>query len=180
MLLKFSTGEPHPSARHSRLFVANSEWARPAINMEISGDNLALIVTHFLPNHLPQDRFYVYEWKTGVLKMVSPVIKVLRYTCRRPILQRKSLLQVAVMGDWCFSRPKFYSCQTPQKTSLNFGTCLQLLRLHQLAQLAPWVSLLSKRATSSACFRVEANPILSQAVYHIQQGLTTPLRWTLS
>ncbi|KAF5369663.1 hypothetical protein D9615_010237 [Tricholomella constricta] len=69
-LLQFSTGKPHPRARSPVLFVSESHWPRPSIGIEIVGSHLALVTTHFLNPLQPRDRFYVFEWQTGALKMV--------------------------------------------------------------------------------------------------------------
>lgn len=44
----------------------------PCISVGISGDTLALVITyHSDPPH-PEDNVYIFDWKAGVLKMVSP------------------------------------------------------------------------------------------------------------
>ncbi|KAF5380137.1 hypothetical protein D9615_006303 [Tricholomella constricta] len=68
-LLQFSTGQPHPRARNPVFFVAETGWPRPAIGIEIVGDNIALITTHFLNPFQPRDRFYIFDWPTATLKM---------------------------------------------------------------------------------------------------------------
>ncbi|KAF8063143.1 hypothetical protein FPV67DRAFT_1782712 [Lyophyllum atratum] len=69
LLLEFSSGKHHPLARSPVLFVAETRWPRPSIGIEIVGDNLALITNHFLGHQRPRDTFYVFDWKTGALKM---------------------------------------------------------------------------------------------------------------
>ncbi|RDB20399.1 hypothetical protein Hypma_012541 [Hypsizygus marmoreus] len=69
-LLQFSSGQPHPLAHTPKIHVADSSWGpRPAIGIEIVGDHLALITNYFLNAMQPDDDFYVYEWKTGTLKL---------------------------------------------------------------------------------------------------------------
>ncbi|KDR70828.1 hypothetical protein GALMADRAFT_102895 [Galerina marginata CBS 339.88] len=75
MLLQFSTGLPHPLLAPGQTFLkhvctAPAEWARPAIGIEIVGDHLVLVL--YYPNaHLapPDDQIYIWDWKTGVLKL---------------------------------------------------------------------------------------------------------------
>lgn len=72
LLLQFSTGKPHPEAQQQRILVTESPWPRPAIGIEIVGDTLALITNcHHHIHALPfEDEFYIFDWKTGVQKMV--------------------------------------------------------------------------------------------------------------
>jgi hypothetical protein len=67
VLLQFSTGEYHPLAQHSRIFVQDSSLRRPAIAMEIVGDNLALVVNN---GGRINDKLYIFDWKTGHRKLV--------------------------------------------------------------------------------------------------------------
>ncbi|TFK29473.1 hypothetical protein FA15DRAFT_582146 [Coprinopsis marcescibilis] len=68
-LLQFSTGEPHPEAQQHRILVRKDPSPAPAIGIEIVGDNLVLILTHHRSRQRPDDHVFVYEWKTGKLKM---------------------------------------------------------------------------------------------------------------
>ncbi|KAG6888854.1 hypothetical protein C0995_005275 [Termitomyces sp. Mi166 len=70
-LLQFSTGDFHPLARSPVLFVEASDWSHPAILIEIVGDHLVLVLTHAFLQFQPllSDRLYVYQWKTGTLKL---------------------------------------------------------------------------------------------------------------
>lgn len=70
ILLQLSTGKPHPLAQNPRIVVGSARWPRPAIGIEIVGNHLALVTTHFQNPFRPDDRFYVFDWKKGVLKMV--------------------------------------------------------------------------------------------------------------
>ncbi|KAH6910643.1 hypothetical protein BKA70DRAFT_1370960 [Coprinopsis sp. MPI-PUGE-AT-0042] len=67
---QLTTGTAHPDAAHHRLVVHRSEvMSRPAIGIEIVGDNLVLILSDYRNRIQPDDRLYIYEWKTGKLKM---------------------------------------------------------------------------------------------------------------
>ncbi|KAG6840243.1 hypothetical protein C0991_007991 [Blastosporella zonata] len=71
-LLQFSTGKPHPLAREPVLFVRETNsWTRPSILMEIVGNHLVLVLTHVRVMQFVQgrDRMYVFEWKTGTVKL---------------------------------------------------------------------------------------------------------------
>ena len=67
--IEFSTGNPHPHAREHRLLVMNTEWEKPSVGIEIVGENLVLILSH-TNEWRPDNRIFIYEWKTGVLKVV--------------------------------------------------------------------------------------------------------------
>ena len=73
-VIEFSTGNPHPHAREYRIFVMNTEWEKPSIGTEIVGENLVLVLSH-TNRWRPDDRIFIYEWKTGVPKVMrDPVI----------------------------------------------------------------------------------------------------------
>jgi hypothetical protein len=46
------------------------EWNRPAVGIEIVGNNLVLIITYGVSRRPPDDHMFIYDWKSGVLKMV--------------------------------------------------------------------------------------------------------------
>ncbi|KIL62120.1 hypothetical protein M378DRAFT_81729, partial [Amanita muscaria Koide BX008] len=60
VLLKFSTGEYHPHARHSLIHVQRSASARPYITVRIVGDNLALVL-----HDEDGSKLFIFDWKTG-------------------------------------------------------------------------------------------------------------------
>ncbi|KIL63953.1 hypothetical protein M378DRAFT_648534 [Amanita muscaria Koide BX008] len=62
VLLKFSTGEYHPLARHPRIHVQRSLSARPETILEVVGDNLALIIND---RSMFTAKLFVFDWKTG-------------------------------------------------------------------------------------------------------------------
>ncbi|KAJ7176210.1 hypothetical protein C8R43DRAFT_555864 [Mycena crocata] len=70
LLLKFSTGTPHPQATHPTLHVQDVELHRgwPGISIEIVGDNLALSIVYWNDERRDLDTLHVYDWKAGVLK----------------------------------------------------------------------------------------------------------------
>ncbi|KAF9459891.1 hypothetical protein BDZ94DRAFT_985969 [Collybia nuda] len=68
-LLEVSSGEPHPCAQYPEFPVTDSPGLLPEVSVEVVGDNLALVVTNRQHEDRPEDHFYIYEWKTGKLKM---------------------------------------------------------------------------------------------------------------
>ncbi|KIL60821.1 hypothetical protein M378DRAFT_904422 [Amanita muscaria Koide BX008] len=60
VLLKFSTGEYHPLARHPLIHVQRSSSARPYNVVKIVGDNLALVV-----HDQDGGKLFIFDWKTG-------------------------------------------------------------------------------------------------------------------
>ncbi|KIL62142.1 hypothetical protein M378DRAFT_166125 [Amanita muscaria Koide BX008] len=60
VLLKFSTGEYHPVARHPLIHVQTSPSARPFSNVTIVGDNLALVI-----HDQDGSKLFIFDWKTG-------------------------------------------------------------------------------------------------------------------
>ena len=76
--IEFSTGNPHPHAREYRIFIMNTEWEKPSIGMEIVGENLVLVISH-TNGWRPHNRIFIYEWKTGVLKVVR--VPVIFFSC---------------------------------------------------------------------------------------------------
>ncbi|EKM77109.1 hypothetical protein AGABI1DRAFT_77888 [Agaricus bisporus var. burnettii JB137-S8] len=68
-LYKVSTALPHPEAQRPVISVTQVEWDRPALGIEIVGNNLVLILAYSDNNHKPDDRMFIYDWKSGVLKM---------------------------------------------------------------------------------------------------------------
>ena len=68
-MLQLSTGKKHPEAKLPKIHVHRSK-AHPSIYLEIVGDNLILVVTYTNEREGPTDFCGVYEWRTGVMKMV--------------------------------------------------------------------------------------------------------------
>ncbi|KAJ6588506.1 hypothetical protein B0H19DRAFT_1248157 [Mycena capillaripes] len=60
----------HPQVR-GPIDVQNSSWGMPNVILEIVGDHLVFVVgyAYATGDDRPEDRFYVYEWKTGKLKL---------------------------------------------------------------------------------------------------------------
>lgn len=71
VLLEFSTGKPHPQAHLPRLFVKKSQWIHPSVSIGVVGDTLALLTAYYDNESRPEDDIYIFDWKAGVLKMVS-------------------------------------------------------------------------------------------------------------
>ncbi|KAF8961935.1 hypothetical protein BDZ97DRAFT_1826703, partial [Flammula alnicola] len=65
---EFSSGKPHPQARKHRLHVMNSVYEKPAIGIEIVGDNLVLVLFYHRNDASPPDRVFIYDWRTAVVK----------------------------------------------------------------------------------------------------------------
>ena len=77
VLFEFSTCKPHPQAQKHVIHVMNTPWEKPAIGIEIVGDNLVLVLYHYRHNAKPEDRVFIFEWKTAVVKSVCPLIILL-------------------------------------------------------------------------------------------------------
>ncbi|KAJ7108338.1 hypothetical protein C8R44DRAFT_857810 [Mycena epipterygia] len=71
VLLKFSTGEPHPLAKHPTLHIHDASIIRgkPGIAIEIVGQNLALSLVYWGDDERDLDIFHLYNWKLGSQKM---------------------------------------------------------------------------------------------------------------
>jgi hypothetical protein len=66
-----STGEPHPAAKESTIYIFNSAWDRPKISMEIVGERLVLILSYIPNRWMPDDLVFVYDWRNAVKTMVG-------------------------------------------------------------------------------------------------------------
>ncbi|KAF9449346.1 hypothetical protein P691DRAFT_728064 [Macrolepiota fuliginosa MF-IS2] len=66
---QLSTGKPHPDAQRAISFETGEELGEPWAGVECVGDNLVLVLWDGIGIHAPDDQVYVYEWKTGELKM---------------------------------------------------------------------------------------------------------------
>ncbi|KAM6497452.1 hypothetical protein JOM56_007925 [Amanita muscaria] len=62
VLLKFSTGEYHPLARHPLIHIQKSPSARPYTMARIVGDNLAFVVHDELEEC---SKLFIFDWRTG-------------------------------------------------------------------------------------------------------------------
>ncbi|KAJ7593942.1 hypothetical protein C8J56DRAFT_424438 [Mycena floridula] len=67
-LWKLSTGQHHPEAQTPNLHLKTYQGEHPLASMEICGKHLVLVVSH-LPGHDNLDHVYVYDWRTGELKV---------------------------------------------------------------------------------------------------------------
>ncbi|KAJ7617193.1 hypothetical protein FB45DRAFT_1063711 [Roridomyces roridus] len=74
MLLKFSTGEPHPLAARPILQVhtVEAERGEPVMLIDVLGDTLAFCVLYLNENFEDTNALYVYDWKTG-RELIPPV-----------------------------------------------------------------------------------------------------------
>ncbi|KIL58909.1 hypothetical protein M378DRAFT_85776, partial [Amanita muscaria Koide BX008] len=65
VLLKFSTGEYHPLARHPRIHVQRSSDVRPSVIPTVLGDNVALVVHSGENAAASLHKLFIFDWKTG-------------------------------------------------------------------------------------------------------------------
>lgn len=79
-LYQVSTGKLHPDAQRPVISVMQTEWERPAVGIEIVGNNLVLILAYHDNPHKPDDCVFVYEWKSGTLKMVCGPLPIAHLT----------------------------------------------------------------------------------------------------
>jgi hypothetical protein len=72
ILIKFSTGDYHDNARRPIISVNDSTVFQgpPSVNIEIVGENLALVVLYPRDIYGTRNLFYLYDWKRGTRKMV--------------------------------------------------------------------------------------------------------------
>jgi hypothetical protein len=78
---QLSTCKPHPLCKTPDIFLHHSDGRRPTANLEIVGAHLVLIVTYQLSfldmlmgTAQREDKMYIFNWKTGDLKLVCPRI----------------------------------------------------------------------------------------------------------
>ncbi|KXN81081.1 hypothetical protein AN958_06125 [Leucoagaricus sp. SymC.cos] len=71
-LHQVSTGQLHPEAQKPIIRVVTTRWERPAVGIEVVGDNLVLILAYYEHPSKPDDQVFVYNWKTAKLKMATP------------------------------------------------------------------------------------------------------------
>lgn len=69
ILLNISTGKYHTSATQPVIYVADTvtDQGHCSVMLEIVGDHLALLLTY---DTQVDDMFYLYDWRSGVLKTV--------------------------------------------------------------------------------------------------------------
>jgi hypothetical protein len=79
-MLHLSTGKKHVEAKVPKIHVHRSKARHPSIYLEIVGDNLVLVVTYTNEREGPTDFCGVYDWRTGVMKMVCLTTYILTET----------------------------------------------------------------------------------------------------
>lgn len=119
-----STGLFHPQAEQPIISVVVTPWQRPAIGIEIVGENLVLILTHYGHPAVPDDQVFIYKWKTGNLKMVSvpQPASVLLYL----MFVRASPLGITRMLASSSSLQRFFYSRMRMLSDLNTGRFLQI------------------------------------------------------
>ncbi|KAF9459890.1 hypothetical protein BDZ94DRAFT_1267315 [Collybia nuda] len=70
-LLQVSTGLPHPLAEKSKIVIADTSWQSCTVSVAVSGETLVVLVNDF--RNASPDRVFIYEWKSGSLKMTIAV-----------------------------------------------------------------------------------------------------------
>ncbi|KAF9442874.1 hypothetical protein P691DRAFT_680660 [Macrolepiota fuliginosa MF-IS2] len=69
-LNQLSTGEPHPDAQQATIsFETHEEFENPYTEIVCTGDNLIFVLMDPDSRNKPGDQVYVYEWRTGQLKL---------------------------------------------------------------------------------------------------------------
>jgi hypothetical protein len=94
-MLHLSTGKKHAEAKVPKIHVHRSKAHHPSIYLEIVGDNLVLVVTHTNEREGPTDFCGVYDWRTGVMKLVCVTTYILNVKRNFKIKMRirKSMLR---------------------------------------------------------------------------------------
>ncbi|KAF9449341.1 hypothetical protein P691DRAFT_728062, partial [Macrolepiota fuliginosa MF-IS2] len=64
-----STGKPHPDAQRVISFEIHEQFEEIWASVECVGNNLVLVIRDRVETHKPDNQVYVYEWKTGELKL---------------------------------------------------------------------------------------------------------------
>ena len=86
VIAHLSTGEYHAGVTEPVIHVAESQLNVNYSKMDISGDMLGIWISRYrIAGDIAYDAFYLYDWRTGILKVVSmfhPFIS----TCNRFIL----------------------------------------------------------------------------------------------
>lgn len=49
----------------------NTPGEKPAIGIEIVGDNLVLVLYYHRNDAKPDDKVFIFDWRTAVIKMVG-------------------------------------------------------------------------------------------------------------
>jgi len=130
--------EPHPEAQ-GPIKVQNSKWGMPNVILEIVGDHLVFVVGYAfaIGRVRPLDVVYVYEWKTGKLKLKITA------ECRTYFGAVFLSPDIIMLPNTTAARLELYSIASGQKTPI--------LTLH-LPRLVPG------RAISTMTARGEPNP----------------------
>jgi len=130
--------EPHPEAQ-GPIKVQYSKWGRPNVILEIVGDHLVFVVTYaFVVGRVrPLDVVYVYEWKTGKLKLKITA------ECRTYFGAVFLSPDIIMLPNTAAARIELYSIASGQKTPI--------FTLH-LPRLVPGLSIQTMTA------RGEPNP----------------------
>ncbi|KAJ7662067.1 hypothetical protein DFH06DRAFT_1191362 [Mycena polygramma] len=132
---------PHPQAR-GPIDVHTSSWGLPNVILEIVGDHLVFVVVYaYSTNEVrPEDHVYVYEWKTGKLKLE------IRAECRTYFGAVFISPDVIMLPNTTTATLELWSISSGQQTPT--------LTLH-LPRLVPGVSIRTMTA------RGEPNPAVS-------------------
>jgi predicted ATPase len=72
-LLSFSTGQPHPLAEKSIIFITTKSLllGRCNVVVDIVGEFLALLITYPMARSESEDAFFLVRWKKGEVYRVS-------------------------------------------------------------------------------------------------------------
>jgi len=169
-----STGLFHPQAEQPIISVVVTPWQRPAIGIEIVGDNLVLILTHYGHPAIPDDQVFVYQWKTGNLKMVSD--SQLASVPLHCTFVRASPLHSTRMLDSSFSLQTFFYCRMRMLSDWNTGRFLQIMYMSRhLDHSLPFLSRGSREMAYISIFRAVQTPIRRRLSF-IAQNHFMPIR----
>ncbi|KAH9476481.1 hypothetical protein JR316_0010393 [Psilocybe cubensis] len=139
--LQFSTGLPHPRAVHKNAHVMSSPWEKPAIGIEIVGENLVLILT-FINRGRTDDRVFIYDWMSDVVK-VSFLAPHRSYSGLLFLTPNLILLPNTTTNSLDIFR-------IPEKPTLGIPQPVLILRLPELAD---------ERVMGGITCRAEPNPV---------------------
>jgi hypothetical protein len=94
-LLSFSTGQPHPLAEKSIIFITTKSLllGRCNVVVDIVGEFLALLITYPMARSESEDAFFLVRWKKGEVYRVS--VRRLRHV-PSPLLRHSSYCILSV------------------------------------------------------------------------------------
>ena len=174
-LLKFSTGEYHPSARDPLIHVQRSPTSQPYVSVRIVGNNLALVV-----NGQGGSKLFIFDWKTGHKRLVSNplnlpflVIVLTNSSTTNQLSSPHTIAQFPSLSLQSYS----LSPTASYPTSKSGTSSLPILTLNLPSKSSPSKSLPSQTITPSSVYIVmEKSVRFSTPCHTSHHGLSSSPR----